>query len=111
MKSHSDRAKLDKLFPYIRQYQQLAEEHGINDIFQIFTARLYDVDVISYDIYDRWGEHVWSDEAFTINTGKRWWDGMFLGQKSMIDVYAYVIRVRYQDGSEGFFKGDVTLLR
>lgn len=34
MKPHPDKARLDALFPYIRAYQQLATEHGINDIFQ-----------------------------------------------------------------------------
>src|ERR1700683_3314552 len=31
---HPDKAKLDKLFPAIRQYQALAAAHGIGDIFQ-----------------------------------------------------------------------------
>lgn len=34
MKSHPDRARLEKLFPQIREYQKLATKHGINDIFQ-----------------------------------------------------------------------------
>jgi hypothetical protein len=34
MTGHPDREKLDALFPFIRQYQRLATEHGINDIFQ-----------------------------------------------------------------------------
>lgn len=34
MNSHSDKAKLDELFPAIREYQKLATQHGINDIFQ-----------------------------------------------------------------------------
>lgn len=34
MVHHPDKAKLDELFPYIRQYQQLASKHGIGDIFQ-----------------------------------------------------------------------------
>jgi hypothetical protein len=32
--THPDRARLEKLFPWIREYQKLASEHGINDIFQ-----------------------------------------------------------------------------
>jgi Restriction endonuclease PvuII len=31
---HPDKAKLDELFPSIRQYQTLAAKHGIGDIFQ-----------------------------------------------------------------------------
>jgi len=34
MKSHPDRKRLEKLFPAIREFQALALEHGIDDIFQ-----------------------------------------------------------------------------
>jgi hypothetical protein len=34
MKPHPDKEKMEALLPYIRQYQQLAAQHGINDIFQ-----------------------------------------------------------------------------
>ncbi len=31
---HPDKARLEALFPYVREYQALASEHGIGDIFQ-----------------------------------------------------------------------------
>jgi hypothetical protein len=34
MKPHADKKIMDKLFPYIREYQELAERHGIGDSFQ-----------------------------------------------------------------------------
>jgi hypothetical protein len=34
MKHHPDLDKLHALFPYVRQYQELAAKHGIGDIFQ-----------------------------------------------------------------------------
>lgn len=34
MMPHPDKAILDELFPYIQRYQELANKHGINDIFQ-----------------------------------------------------------------------------
>jgi len=34
MTPHPDKTILDNLFPYIQQYQDLASQHGINDIFQ-----------------------------------------------------------------------------
>ncbi len=43
LKSHSDLAKLRKLFPFIRQYQELASHHGINDIFQDNGGKLLQV--------------------------------------------------------------------
>jgi len=32
--SHPDKVELERLFPYIRDYQALASKHGIGDIFQ-----------------------------------------------------------------------------
>ena len=40
---HPDKALLDRLFPYIRQYQNLAQKHGINDIFQDNGGKLLQV--------------------------------------------------------------------
>jgi len=34
MTPHPDKVILDELFPYIQRYQDLAVQHGINDIFQ-----------------------------------------------------------------------------
>ena len=34
MRPHKDKAILDQLFPHIRDYQRLASQHGIGDIFQ-----------------------------------------------------------------------------
>src|SRR6267143_1884428 len=34
MRPHPDKAELDRLFPFIREYQSLASKHGIGDIFQ-----------------------------------------------------------------------------
>ncbi|MCX7217701.1 MAG: restriction endonuclease [Burkholderiales bacterium] len=41
--SHPDKAKLEALFPYVRQYQELAEQHGIVDIFQDNGGKLLQV--------------------------------------------------------------------
>jgi len=34
MNAHPDLKKMESLLPYVRQYQELASTHGINDIFQ-----------------------------------------------------------------------------
>lgn len=47
MRAHPDKAKLDELFPYIRQYQDLAAKHGINDIFQDNGGKLLQVLLIT----------------------------------------------------------------
>ena len=43
MKEHPDKAVLDELFPYIRNYQELASKHGIGDIFQDNGGKLLQV--------------------------------------------------------------------
>ena len=43
IKAHPDLALLEKLFPYIRDYQNLALQHGINDIFQDNGGKLLQV--------------------------------------------------------------------
>ena len=43
MKPHPDRELLDKLFPSVREYQKLAQKHGINDIFQDNGGKLLQV--------------------------------------------------------------------
>jgi hypothetical protein len=43
MKSHSDKTKLDQLFPAVQEYQKLAAKHGIKDIFQDNGGKLLQV--------------------------------------------------------------------
>lgn len=47
MKQHPDKARLDELFPYIREYQELASRHGIHDIFQDNGGKLLQVILIT----------------------------------------------------------------
>jgi len=43
MKPHRDKKKMDRLFPYIREYQELALKHGIGDIFQDNGGKLLQI--------------------------------------------------------------------
>lgn len=43
MKPHPDREILLSIFPFIRKYQELANKHGINDIFQDNGGKLLQV--------------------------------------------------------------------
>ncbi|MEM9920944.1 MAG: gliding motility-associated C-terminal domain-containing protein [Bacteroidota bacterium] len=84
---------------------------GVNEQFQIFTNLKYDVDVLNYAIFDRWGELLYESGGFTILTGTEWWDGTFKGEPMMVGVYVYVIEVEHYNGKREAFKGDVTLVR
>ena len=43
MKPHPDKAVMDRLFPGVRDYQELATRHGINDIFQYNGGKILQV--------------------------------------------------------------------
>lgn len=43
MRRHPDWAELEKLIPYVRELQKLADKHGINDIFQDNGGKLLQI--------------------------------------------------------------------
>lgn len=47
MKSHRDRRELERLFPFIREFQALASKHGIRDVFQDNGGKLLQVALIT----------------------------------------------------------------
>jgi hypothetical protein len=47
VKSHPDRAVLERIFPSIRKYQELASKHGIGDIFQDNGGKLLQLVLIT----------------------------------------------------------------
>lgn len=47
MKPHKDRERLNRLLPFIREYQALATKHGIDDIFQDNGGKLLQVLLIT----------------------------------------------------------------
>lgn len=47
MKPHSDKATMERIFPAIRDYQELACKHGINDIFQDNGGKLLQILILT----------------------------------------------------------------
>ena len=47
MKPHPDKGELDRLFPFIREYQALAVKHGIGDIFQDNGGKLLQIALLT----------------------------------------------------------------
>lgn len=85
-------------------------EDGYNDKITIYTdqgAKL----IKSFNIYDRWGELVYSDGNFPPNSFGSGWDGIFNGQKMNPAVFVYTAEIEFLDGVVKFYKGDVTLLK
>ena len=80
-----------------------SESDGINDIFHpvIIGAKSY-----KFDIYNRWGEHIFHTNDLSIG-----WNGFFRGQLCQQDVYIYKIHIVYNNNSEDQIVGRFTLVR
>lgn len=76
---------------------------GTNDEFYPIFSDLA-LDLLEFKVFDRWGELVHDD----ISSG---WDGRFKGKNLPSDIYVYFFRVRFNDGTEQFQKGDIALMR
>jgi gliding motility-associated-like protein len=77
----------------------------VNDEFRVLTTA--GVQLIQLEIYNRWGQRVWSTGDY-----RRGWDGRVEGQDAPVDTYYYVLRYTCtRDNSTYTKKGDVILLR
>ena len=83
---------------------------GINDFFTIYGNK--DVEqIVELRIYDRWGNFVFTKNEFPPNIENYGWDGSFRDKEMNPAVFVYGARVLMKDGSQRFYKGDVTLVR
>ena len=83
---------------------------GINDLFTVYGNK--DVALVEeLQIFDRWGNQIFSKNEFPPNEENYGWDGSFKHELMNPAVFVYWARVRYTDGSKGSFKGDITLIR
>ena len=84
---------------------------GLNDFFSPFTG-VGVTQVLSMNVYDRWGEVVFGRENFLPGSSEAFgWDGTFRGDAANPGVYFYLIRVEFIDGIQLLYRGDVTLIR
>ncbi|NND31517.1 MAG: T9SS type B sorting domain-containing protein [Saprospiraceae bacterium] len=83
---------------------------GVNDFLEVLAGNNID-EISGFEIFDRWGNNVFS--AFDFNPGEvnARWDGTFRGQALNPGVYIYVVRAIDIRGSAKISAGDITLLR
>ncbi|MGB3080298.1 MAG: gliding motility-associated C-terminal domain-containing protein, partial [Saprospiraceae bacterium] len=83
---------------------------GPNDMFTVYANKEID-EVVELLIFDRWGNCVFINNHFPPNEPTYGWNGSFKGLGMNPDVFAYRAIVRYSNGEEHAYKGDVTLIR
>ena len=74
-----------------------------NNIFDISSVGIKNY---TYDIYNRWGEHIF--HAFPGHTG---WDGTFKGQDTPEGVYIYQVDAIDLKGKHHYERGNLMLMR
>ncbi len=77
---------------------------SVNDLLQI--RRRGEVTLKRWDIYNRWGEKV-----FTTNDIDAGWDGRFNNKPQPLGTYVYVIEAETSTGKRFYKQGNVTLVR
>ncbi len=80
---------------------------GNNDVFRMTTAT--GVELIQFDVFDRWGVRVWGTNNF-----RSGWNGKYQNTAKDADVNTYFYIMRYicmTDGKTYTKKGDISLIR
>jgi gliding motility-associated-like protein len=86
-------------------------QDGENDVFMIFADDRQVLQVDQFQVFDRWGEMVFSASDFQPNDPAYGWDGVHGGKTMQPGVFVYYIEIRLIDGRKLLLKGDVTLVR
>jgi len=79
---------------------------GNNDTFSGAITFDSELEVVEFRVFNRWGAQV-----FEATPVQKVWNGKANGEDAPSDVYVYYITVRFANGEQETYKGDVTLLR
>lgn len=84
---------------------------NINDSFYPIVAEESYKQINYMNIYNRWGELVYSKLNFQPNDPIQGWDGNFNNQKLNPGVFVYVLEVEWTNGEKQKLWGDLSLIR
>jgi gliding motility-associated-like protein len=81
-------------------------EDGINDNFTLLGNEGIK-QLKTFELYDRWGNHIFSAKNISPNDSNLGWDGFIRGQKAQQGVYTYKIEIEFINGKTEIVSGDV----
>ncbi|MEM9929110.1 MAG: gliding motility-associated C-terminal domain-containing protein [Bacteroidota bacterium] len=84
---------------------------GINDRFTLFGDTPNVSDLVTLEVFDRWGNQVFFGENLPPNDTSVGWDGQINGEAAATGTYTYTAAVRFLDGVVERFAGVVVLVR
>ncbi|MFK7806958.1 MAG: FG-GAP-like repeat-containing protein, partial [Saprospiraceae bacterium] len=83
---------------------------GVNDFAYIFSDFGVE-EILEFRIFNRWGGQVFAAQNFPPNDRQFGWDGSFRGEPMNPGVFAYFARVRFIDGEELLYSGDISIIK
>ena len=83
---------------------------GINDHFTIFGNQQL-VRILQLQIFDRWGEAVFTGFNLPPNDLSYGWDGMYRDEMMNPGVFVFFAELEFRDGSTQLIEGEVNLIR
>ena len=84
---------------------------GNNDFFTVFTNEQQVTNIPSFQVFNRWGELMFSATNFQANDLTNGWDGSFKGEPLNSGVFTYLMEIEFIDGRIQMYRGTVTLVR
>jgi gliding motility-associated-like protein len=83
---------------------------GANDRFTIYGNPEQITEILSLNIFDRWGDQVFVKENFQVNDPSQGWDGKARGKLLNKAVFVYWAELLLQNGERIIVEGDVLLM-
>ncbi len=83
---------------------------GLNDFIEVFTGDNIE-QITAFEIFDRWGNNVFSAFDFSPGDMNARWNGTYKGEELNPGVFVYLLQVRDIRGTIKNKAGDITLLR
>lgn len=83
----------------------------VNDLLVVHGTGSQLEEIVTFSVYDRWGELVYEDQHFPVNETTRGWDGSFRGKPCNPGVFVWVLEALYRDGRKELLRGNVVLVR
>jgi gliding motility-associated-like protein len=81
----------------------------INDAFKIYPNPKKIIKINSFDIFDRWGNHILHQENMNQNDSNFGWDGTFRNELLSQGVYIWKAEIEFFDGKKKKLNGDFML--
>ncbi len=87
------------------------DSQGGNDRFTVFAKGGMVNQIVSLEIYNRWGETVYINKNFSPNDPSKGWDGFFDNQRMKPAVFVYRAEIEMVDGRTVQMTGDFALVK